>query len=344
MEYNMDDFHNDECELIYSSCLTVVKIFTNNNREYFKLDPEILKNKQKISEKEKDILDIIENIKEKYYYLAKIKSCKNPSHLKLAFDLDHLFEDNKRMIIHFNKEKSAKNEILKKYKNIEYENSSEEEDIEYNNDESVLKEKKKEMEIIINKFKESIDLKNKEDKNNSDLNNNFNDNKNYYFNNDGEKQQQMCEMEKDSSPNILGEIDIFTLEEIIENSKEYKGDEQFRNNLKHLKNQIQELTLGLESGIIQSKEKLDLIADNTNIIDENVEDVNKHLREAALEKNKFNKVKYPILLGGLGSGLGLIVPGFGTIIGGSIGSLLGVLLAKLERKQINKIEPNKNEK
>jgi len=148
----------------------------------------------------------------------------------------------------------------------------------------------------------------------------------------------MLQINSDIDSNTLGEIDLYMLEQILENSKEYLGDEEFRKNLIYLKDQIKDISLGLENGIILSNEKLNSISDDIMLVDNNVSEINRNLKEAALEKNKFNKIKYPALLGGIGSTLGLLVPGFGSIIGGSIGSLLGYYLSKLEKKQIEKID------
>jgi len=342
MEKNFEDNNDDDCDLLYLSAVSVVEIFTIKNREYFKLDAENLKNKRKISEKEKEIEIIIENIKKKYNNLALIKACKNKSHSKLAFDLDHIFEDNKRMINTFNKEKALKLEIISKYKNIELEESSEEDNCLSNKKEEI---KNNELNVRREQIKNMIQIKNDyHSKNNKiKVENDIITKNSNYINNDIEleKNQIKCQINLEDNQNILGEIDLFTLEQMIENSKEYSGDEEFRKNLIQLKNQIEDLTLGLENGIIQSNEKLDLISDDIKLVDINVDDINCNLKEAAIERNKFNKIKYPVLLGGIGSGLGLIVPGFGTIIGGSIGTLLGCYLSKLEKKQIDKINVSK---
>jgi hypothetical protein len=364
MEIIYDDHHlEDDCNLMHSSALSVIEIFTIKNREYFKLDPENIKNLRKIKRKEKEIDIIFDNIRKKYIFLEKIKACKNKSHSKLAFDLDHIFEDNKRMINSYNREKSAKSIITEKNINIDIGESSEDEfavnkstNLSRNNlktfneniQESNIKlarEKikingKEDQKIISNIYKNKID--NKYSNKNSTERNLICENE-IIINNKIEKEKEIEQMEYIQA-NALGEIDIFTLEEILENSKEYKGDEEFRKNLINLKNQIQELSLCLENGIVQSNEKLDLISDDIKIADINVNDTNKNLKEAAIEKNKFNKIKYPLIFGGIGSSLGIVVPGVGSIIGGSIGSVLGYYLSKLEKKQIDKISSKEGKK
>jgi len=361
MENNNDDYAEDECNLMYSSVLSVIEIFTLKNREYFKLDAGNVKNLRKIKNKEKEIEIIIDNIKKKYSYLAIIKECKSEYHSKLAFDLDHIFDDNKRMMNSFNREKSAKSKITEKYENnkeIEHE-SSEDDHIENKNLRHISTKDLRNFNINNNQSnkenveKEKISLNKNDDKNKSistkiSKNNEIPFDKSYEFIfieenkanlNKKEKEKEIEQMEFFQA-NALGEIDIIALEEIIENSIEYKGDEEFRKGLIHLKNQIQSLSVALENGIVQTNEKLDLISDDIKIADVNVDEINNNLLEAAIEKNKYNKVKYPLILGGIGSSLGIIVPGLGSIIGGSIGSVLGYYLSKLEKKQIDKINPN----
>ena len=364
MENNNDDYSEDECNLMYSSALSVIEIFTLKNREYFKLDSENVKSIRKIKRKEKDIDKIIENIKKKYCYLAVIKECRKESHSKMAFNLDHIFDDNKRMINSYIREKSAKAKITEKYVNIELDESSED-DLEIKNSTHISNKEDKVFSINNNKSNREVEEKdiirfNKHvEKNKSELKINkidfdysnkittFNyqdkNESNNTTNDENEKEKEIKQMEYIRA-NAQVEIDIFTLEEIIENSKEYKGDQEFRNNLIQLKNQIQELSMTLENGIVQTNEKLDLISDDIKIADVNVDEINKNLKQAAIEKNKFNKVKYPLIFGGIGSSLGIVVPGVGSIIGGSIGTVLGYYLSKLEKKQIDKIDSDKGER
>lgn len=366
MESNNDDFSDDECNLIYSSALSVVELFTLKNREYFKLDPDNSKNLRKIKKKENEIDMIIENIKKKYSYLEILKNCKNESHSKIAFDLDHIFEDNKRLINSYNREKISKSNITEKFIDIELSESSQD-DTDKNKFRHISRKDvkvldfEKDSQKVNNNNKESNDklvLQKNDDMAKLDYNLNKtqiqcenkgateflfrNETKTNYQTNEIEKEKEKEQMEYIQA-NALGEIDIFTLEEILENSKEYKGDEEFRKNLIHLKNQIQELSVSLENGIIQSNEKLDIISDDIKTADLNVDEVNKNLKEAAIERNKVNKFKYPLIFGTIGSTLGIVVPGIGNIIGGSVGSALGYYLSKVEKKQIDKLD-NKNKK
>lgn len=373
MENYIDDNLDDDCNLLYSSALSVIELFTLKNREYFKLDTDNIKNVRKIKRKEQEIDLIINNIKKKYSFLENIKKCKNKTHSELAFELDHIFEDNKRMINSYTREKTFKTKIIEKFDEIEIQAYSEDESKENKLRHLSSKDVKDfELNKLYNNRKSSNEINNpfddieynKGDKNNQKIEYNIKKNNSIkkdlddYLNNpnldsvnnneliDNNKipNEKESEQMKYIQANALGEIDLFALEEMLENSKEYKGDEEFRKNLINLKNQIQELSLGLETEITQTNEKLDMISDDIKIAEINVDDINKNLKEAAIEKNKFNKAKYPLIFGGIGSTLGIIVPGVGSIIGGSIGSVLGYYLSRLEKKQIEKISSKDRKK
>jgi hypothetical protein len=83
-------------------------------------------------------------------------------------------------------------------------------------------------------------------------------------------------------------------------------------------------------------------------IDANLEETNKNLiksneelRQTALLRNKANTIKYPLVLGTIFGAVGTIVPIVGNAIGASLGAAVGYGVAKIERKAIKKIEPEK---
>ena len=102
-----DYFQNDkcdECEILFEIFKSNIQMFLNKNREYFKLDYNS-DSETFFETKEKEIELIYENIKRKYDYLEKIKNCEEVEHQKIAFEIEHMIEDNKRKIISFEKQK-----------------------------------------------------------------------------------------------------------------------------------------------------------------------------------------------------------------------------------------------
>jgi len=291
---NEDD---DDCEILFEIIKSTLQIFIQSSRQYYKLDPRNENSKEIFKEKEHQLELIIENLQKKYSYFTKIKNCKIQEHQKLAFEIDHMIEDNKRKINSFYKQKNENFLILKNRK---------------------FEEKEIEIENLINSEEKE---------------NNFDDT------NHNEVNQQQILLNKDLINGNLEEIDIFTLEEIIDkNSKEYKGDKIFQRNLVKFKHQIQELQNHLNFEVEKSGQQIDNITNDISVVSSNVDVVNEDLRKAALDKNKVSNIKYPVILGGVGTTLGTVVPGIGNIIGGSLGTLLGIGLAKLEKRQIKKIE------
>lgn len=345
-----------DCEILFETFHSLMEIFIFNNRQYYKIDSHDKRNLKKIAKKEKELQLIIENLQQKCSYLPIMKQCKDTNHDKLSFKLDHLIQDSKRMINNFLKRKNENIAIIngQLFFNPEcdeesiFSTDSEEgnshkkskstlSDIQVNHASQSQHNEKNKIYII----KENNNNNNDNKKNNNNKPNNSIDNTTSHYD-DGLKQQEALH-DKYNNRGSAEEIDVFTLEEIIENNfKEYEGEKEFRKNLINLNKEVQKYTQILAEEIVKSNEQLDSIADNVKEIDVNVEKANDDLRDAALSRTKFNSVKYPFLLGGIGSSLGLVIPGVGTIIGSSLGALIGMFISKIEKKQIEKIEPSKN--
>ena len=325
--------YEDDCDNLLISFKYLYEIFTTNIRKYFKMDPQDIRNKNIILEKENELDLIIENLQKKYNYLEKIKYCKLHNHENYIFQLDNLIINNKRMITSYLKQKSENFKIISNLpENIQLD-FTEEENFLINNEESKSSIKEKNVNENNNKGEKIKSENNFDNKNNNKLiENNF---PNFPVSEEKTLSEKI---------NDTGEIDFFTLEEILEkNCKEYKGDIEFKNNIIKVKNQIQDLTMGLESEIYKSNEQIESIGKEIEKVELNVDETNESLRKGAIHSNETNKLKLPFIIGGIGTTIGFVVPGIGNLIGGSLGALVGVLIAKLERKQIQKIEPNKYE-
>jgi len=352
MESDFDDQYEDECYSIYQSTLLIIELFTQKNREYFKLDPKRSKDIKKIQNKENEINLIIQAILKKYPHVQSLKHCQIELHFKtLFFELEHILDDNKRMINAFNREKLAKAEMIQEIqnKNMSLEFSSEDEKTEYTKKLPVsCKDLKNKNESKKDKpIESSIKDKNQEktkfdEKSEKDQNLKTFTNINQNLDDEVEKKQIECNEDLQILKLMDKDIDAIDLDYILENQLEYQGDEEFRKELVKFKNQIQDLASNLEGEIHQSDAQLDSIAHDMEIVNLNVDEINHDLKEAAIEKNKVNKFKYPLIFGGIGTGIGSIVPGVGNIIGGSIGSAIGMYLTRLEKKQIDKICIEKN--
>jgi hypothetical protein len=130
----------------------------------------------------------------------------------------------------------------------------------------------------------------------------------------------------------------------IERQKEYEGDKETYQKIIEVKNQIAELTKTIQTESQKGSQSLMEIERSVDTCDTNVERSNEQLRQAALLKNKSNTIKYPLALGTILGAAGTIVPGIGNIIGLSVGTGIGYAVAKLEKKAIRKIEPEKYKK
>jgi hypothetical protein len=301
MEFELNiENENDDCEILFQIFKSNTEIFIKNIRKYTKLDINTENDKHIFLENEKDLELIIENLNRKNSLCNKIKFCKLKEHQKLAFEIDHMTEDNKRKINSFYKQKKDNQEFLK--------------DLKYENKPNLINSEENE-----NEYKYE-----------------FEKNKN------NEQNEKESLINKDYLNGNLEDIDIFKLEEIIDkHSKEYIGDKIFQKNLIKFKNQIQELQNNLNYEIENSGQKIDMITNDVNEVSVNVDIANEDLRKAALEKNKVSHIKYAAIFGGVGTTIGTVVPGIGNLIGGSIGTLLGIGIAKLEKRQIKKIEAEK---
>lgn len=130
----------------------------------------------------------------------------------------------------------------------------------------------------------------------------------------------------------------------IDRQREYDGDKETYKKIIEVKNQIAELTKTIQTESQKGCQSLIEIEKSVDTCDLNVERSNEQLRQAALLKNKTNSIKYPLALGTILGAAGTVVPGIGNLIGLSVGTGIGYAVAKLEKKAISKIEPEKYKK
>ncbi len=128
----------------------------------------------------------------------------------------------------------------------------------------------------------------------------------------------------------------------VDKQKEYEGDREKMEQIISIKNQIAQLTNSIQTQSMNSAQAILEIEQNVNEAEKNIDKTNENLRQAALYKNKSNTIKYPIALGTIFGAAGSIVPGIGNAIGVTLGTTIGYAVAKLEKKAINKIEPEKS--
>lgn len=127
-----------------------------------------------------------------------------------------------------------------------------------------------------------------------------------------------------------------------EKQKEYHGEKEKMEQIINIKNQIAQLTNTIQKQSFNSAQTILEIEQNVIETEKNIDKTNENLRQAALYKNKSNTIKYPIALGTIFGAAGTIVPGIGNVIGATLGTTIGYAVAKLEKKAINKIEPEKS--
>jgi len=130
----------------------------------------------------------------------------------------------------------------------------------------------------------------------------------------------------------------------LDKQKEYEGDKEKMEQIVQIKNQIAQLTNTIQKQSMNSTQAILEIEQNVDETEKNIDKTNENLRQAALYKNKSNTIKYPIALGTIFGAAGTIVPGIGNVIGATLGTTIGYAVAKLEKKAINKIEPEKSKK
>lgn len=147
---------------------------------------------------------------------------------------------------------------------------------------------------------------------------------------------------KHSIPTIYS--DYYNDQELVEfRIKEYKDDFD-KAQIKTITNKLH----GLQDTITQDLHKGSLmineIQGNIDQTEQNLDRANEELRQAAMYKNKKHTVQYPLYLGSIFGAAGTIVPGIGNAIGAVVGTGIGYAVAKLEKRAIEKIEPQKYEK
>jgi hypothetical protein len=152
------------------------------------------------------------------------------------------------------------------------------------------------------------------------------------------------------NPNSLNDVELnpeqlLYLQEYLEiQCNEYNGDEVQFQQLLDVKDKIKNLNKQLHLEIEKGGELIQDINVDVNQSSKNIERANEELRQAALYRNKKNKLKLPLILGGILGVVGSVVPGIGNAIGIALGSGIGYAIAKAEQKAIQRIEPGKYKK
>jgi hypothetical protein len=131
------------------------------------------------------------------------------------------------------------------------------------------------------------------------------------------------------------------LEEEEIKMREYREKEENKIEFVKVKGKIIEFNNTISTEISGANETIEEIDNNVERANREILRTNEHLRQAALIKNKKNTIKYPLIIGGILGVVGSVVPGIGNIIGATIGASLGFTVAKVEKKCIEKVEPEK---
>jgi hypothetical protein len=138
-------------------------------------------------------------------------------------------------------------------------------------------------------------------------------------------------------------LSSYILEEEIK-YRDYQENEETKKEYIKVKSQIVNLSNTISQEIAKGSETLEEIEDNVEKTNEAILRTNEELRQAALINNKKNTVKYPVIMGSILGVVGSIVPGIGNIVGATIGASLGLTIAKVQKKCIESVEPEKYKK
>lgn len=305
----MEDY--DECEMQYEIIQSMNEIFLNHLREF-------MRDNSYNRECEKNVELLIDRLNKKYLEInsnKNLQNCLNKEHMKLFNEMNLIKTSLDRSCRMYDNNKKDKEQLKSK------ENQTKSEVF---NNNSELKNK---LEIIDN-FYTKEEFQPQEHK---DYNENF-------YNENQEISSDLMNLE-------LNEGNLYFLQELIENNTKEHQNELSEIDLMHLnevKLKIKQLIEMVRIENEKSTYTLSHIEENVDGVLKDMHKANQELKQAALYKNKVNNYKYPLIMGSLLTLVGTCVPGIGNIIGATIGSGLGIAMAKLEKKAINKIDPSSN--
>ena len=139
---------------------------------------------------------------------------------------------------------------------------------------------------------------------------------------------------------------LFVLKEIIDNDENFLGcSKEEMAEIIAIKNQLKDLLAMTREQIEADNEKLLQIEELVEKAAEKVDQGNEELKKAALVKNKNSKMKLQILFGGVLGALGTfanVIPGVGNALGAFLGTRLGKLISKADKKAIENIDKKYN--
>lgn len=139
---------------------------------------------------------------------------------------------------------------------------------------------------------------------------------------------------------------LFVLKEIIDNDENFLGcSKEEMAEIIEIKNQLKDLLAMTREQIEADNEKLLQIEELVEKAAEKVDRGNEELKKAALIKNKNSKMKLQLIFGGVLGALGTfanVIPGVGNAIGAFLGTRLGKLISKADKKAIENIDKKYN--
>lgn len=139
---------------------------------------------------------------------------------------------------------------------------------------------------------------------------------------------------------------LFVLKEIIDNDENFLGcSKEEMAEIIEIKNQLKALLAMTREQIEADNEKILQIEELVEKAAEKVDRGNEELKKAALIKNKNSKMKLQLIFGGVLGALGTfanVIPGVGNAIGAFLGTRLGKLISKADKKAIENIDKKYN--
>lgn len=139
---------------------------------------------------------------------------------------------------------------------------------------------------------------------------------------------------------------LFVLKEIIDNDQNFLGcSKEEMAEIIQIKNQLKDLLALTREQIEADNEKLLQIEELVDKAAEKVDQGNDELKKAALIKNQNSKMKLQLIFGGALGALGTfanVIPGVGNALGAFLGTRLGKLVSKLDKKAIENIDKKYN--
>lgn len=298
---------DEDCEMNFMALNLTMEIFHNSYKEYIIFDGDTTYWIKDLEIMQENLDKLIDNLNRKFK--ESKKSAELLQNTKLLNDIKTLNNSFERCLNRINQQKLL-------------------------NDKKIEIIKKEELTTDKNNLG-NIDLKNNQViVNNNNKKNSISDIETNYSEDQNASPMLQLEIQEDYMNRIYDED--FKIRIYNDNFKVKE--------LKDISSKLYKMQDNIKQDLILSSHAIHELSSNVEETNNNIEKTNEELRQAALYKNKANKIKLPLYYGTAFCAVGTIIPVVGNIVGAAIGSSIGAAIAKVEEIAIKKIEPEKYKK